>query len=370
MSRYSLTHTRRLLEIGTSPTSVSRPIAIELPTIKKTTPNSSSSVYTPPAPLSARGDLPGYVTNSRCAHPPACSSMLSTRHPSGRFRITCNCTDISQLNSGYFPLHEEQNRVYRSHPFHLDVSKARERSHRRASETCSLDSLPPPPAPPVTGPAPPPAGVPSFFKMTAQVSAPPPTAASNDSSAHTPVVSYTPSGTNANPLPVGKYYPSNYESRQPEQQFQPHRPSGSPSGALKSDPQLPTLRSDGPAAYARQESEAKRRLQQYQRDMIAHATFALNGGNVNAAALNAITMRNIGFTSVSTKPSKPNIVPLGSPGPVTPLALDTVDDGYLGVRARNSEDHPPKEEVTRAIRAEEERCRREGVSSPALSPVF
>jgi hypothetical protein len=36
----------------------SRPIAIELPTIRKinTAPN-----YTPPEPLSARGDLPGYV---------------------------------------------------------------------------------------------------------------------------------------------------------------------------------------------------------------------------------------------------------------------------------------------------------------------
>lgn len=37
----------------------SQPIAIELPAPKKI---SSAPVYTPPAPLSGRGDLPGYVT--------------------------------------------------------------------------------------------------------------------------------------------------------------------------------------------------------------------------------------------------------------------------------------------------------------------
>jgi hypothetical protein len=119
--------------------------------------------------------------------------------------------------------------------------------------------------------------------------------------------------------------------------------------------------------HSRQESEAKRRLQQYQRDMIAQATLALNGGNVNVAALNAISLRNIGFTSATTNPSKPNLVPLGSPGPVTPLDLETNDDGYLGIRFRSSEDQPHMDEVTRAIRAEERR-RRDGTRSPALSP--
>lgn len=103
--------------------------------------------------------------------------------------------------------------------------------------------------------------------------------------------------------------------------------------------------------------------------MIAQATLALNNGNVNAAALNAISLRNIGFTSIPTKPSKPNLVPLGSPGPVTPLDLETNDDGYLGIHLRRSDDQPPMEEVTRAIRAEEDRRRREGAGSPALSPV-
>ncbi|KAH8197981.1 hypothetical protein TruAng_007845 [Truncatella angustata] len=308
-----------------SPTSASRPIAIELPTIKKSTP-SSSSVYTPPAPLSARGDLPG----------------------------------------GYFPFHEDQARVYRSHPFHLDASKARQKSIQDA-QACSPDCLPLPSAPPVTGLAPS-ARVPLPVKMPSQTTAPPPKAMAGR---NTPVASYMPSGAHANPLPMGKYYPSNYENRQPEQHLSPNRPpvSVSPSTGIKSESHVPTLRADGPA-HSRQESEAKRRLQQYQRDMIAQATLALSGGNVNAAARNAISLRNMGFTGIPTKPSKPNLMPLGSPGPVTPLDLETNDDDYLGVRSGRSEDQPHMEEVARAIRAEEERRRREGARSPALSPVF
>lgn len=43
----------------------SQPIAIELPPPKKV---NSAPVYTPPAPLSARGDLPGYVLISLCRY--------------------------------------------------------------------------------------------------------------------------------------------------------------------------------------------------------------------------------------------------------------------------------------------------------------
>ena len=118
--------------------------------------------------------------------------------------------------------------------------------------------------------------------------------------------------------------------------------------------------------HSRNESEAKRRLQQYQRDMIAQATLALNGGNVNAAAMNAISLRNMGFTSLNTKPSKPRLVPLGSPGPVTPMELESSDDGYLGARVPASANGPQIEEIARAIRIEEERRRREGPGSPAI----
>lgn len=296
--------------------------AIELPVIRKPRP-SNSSVYTPPAPLSARGDLPG----------------------------------------GYFPLHEDQSRVYRSHPFHLDASKARERSLQTASESCSPELHPPPSAP--TGRTPPPARLSMPATMPSLVSpAPPPP----PSASHTPVASYIPSGVHANPLPMGKYYPSNYENRQPSPQMHPVRPAaGTSATTVKSDSQVPTVRAEG---HSRQESEAKRRLQQYQRDMIAQASLAINGGNLNAAARNVISLRNIGFTSASSKPSKPNLAPLGSPGPVTPLDLETNDDGYLGVRFRSSEDQQAKDDVSCAVRAEEERRQRGSDRSPALSPIF
>jgi hypothetical protein len=106
--------------------------------------------------------------------------------------------------------------------------------------------------------------------------------------------------------------------------------------------------------------------------MITQATLALSNGNVNTAALNAISLRNMGFAGVTSKPSKPQIVPLGSPGPVTPMDLESNDDGYLGVRLQGSQDSTHVDEVVRAIRADEERRRREGANSPVVEagPIF
>ncbi|KAK7916994.1 hypothetical protein PG985_010602 [Apiospora marii] len=307
-----------------SPRSVrSRPIAIELPVPKKIT-SSSSSVYTPPAPLSARGDVPG----------------------------------------AYFPFHEEQNRVYHSHPFHLDASKARQRSIQKASQSRSSEQQPESaPTPTVTGRAPSPATEPMPSTRP-------------DSSYTAPPATWPPTfpaGCMPAPYQWEKYYPSNYEKRKEEKRMQqPPRPvaANSQSMSVKSDTQVPMYRPDttSPVGHSRNESEAKRRLQQYQRDMIAQATLALNGGNVNAAALNAIQLRNMGFTSVTkpNKPNKPRLEPLGSPGPVTPMELESADDGYIGARVASSGDSAHIEEIARAIRADEERKRREGASSPAV----
>ncbi|KAK8073903.1 hypothetical protein PG994_004802 [Apiospora phragmitis] len=303
----------------------SRPIAIELPVPKKII-SSSSSVYTPPAPLSARGDAPG----------------------------------------AYFPFHEEQSRVYHSHPFHSDASEAKQRSIQRGTRSRSPEQQPD--SAPVTGRAPPAAVAPMPFTRPDSASTAPSPAMSS-SGANTPVTSYIPSGVHASPLPMGKYYPSNYEARKEEKRSQHPRPTAPnpQSMSVKSDTQVPMYRPDTSSfmGHSRNESEAKRRLQQYQRDMIAQATLALNGGNVNAAALNAIQLRNIGFTSV-TKPNKPRLEPLGSPGPVTPMELESTDDGYIGARVASSGDSAQIEEIARAIRADEERKRREGASSPAV----
>ncbi|KAI2619702.1 hypothetical protein GGR54DRAFT_126132 [Hypoxylon sp. NC1633] len=305
-----------------------RPIAIELPTTKKV---NSAPVYTPPAPLSARGDLPG----------------------------------------GYFPLHEDQNRVYRPHPFQLDASKARIKSIERANQPDSpltktttstgeaMGALPSTTVPSTT--------TEKYTRLA------PPNAANLpesrlDSGSNTPVASYMPTGTQDSPLPMGKYYPSNYVKRKEEKRSKQHSrpPTSIPPSTVgsESESQVPTTRDPSATGHSRNDSDAKRRLQQYQRDMIAQATLALNRGNVNAATLSSL--RTIGFTSMS-KPSKPRLAPLGSPGPVTPMELEDSEDGYLGARGPAD---AQIEEITRAIRAEEERKRREGATSPpvGLSP--
>ncbi|KAI1498393.1 hypothetical protein F5X99DRAFT_420628 [Biscogniauxia marginata] len=301
----------------------SKPIAIELPTTKKKV--SSAPVYTPPAPLSARGDLPG----------------------------------------GYFPLHEEQSRVYHPHPFQLDASKARLKSIQRASETNSPDTLTAVSNVTAVGTIPATLTAPTAMAdRSAQLNTANLLRSHSNSRSNTPVTSYMPTGTQDNTLPMGKYYPSNYEKRKDEKKkahsARPLSSESASSSLSKSDTQVPTFKESSTVGHSRNESEAKRRLQQYQRDMIAQATLALNGGNINAAALNSL--RTMGFSSMS-KPSKPRLAPLGSPGPVTPMELEGSEDGYLGARgAANAQ----AEEIARAIRAEEERKRREGTTSPAI----
>ena len=113
--------------------------------------------------------------------------------------------------------------------------------------------------------------------------------------------------------------------------------------------------------HSRNESEAKRRLAQYQRDMIAQAAMAIGGSSsINRAAVP--NFGNLGFTHIS-KPDKPRLQPLGSPGPVTPMELEGAE-GYLG--ARGSAEEAQREEIARAMRLDEERRRREGASSPVV----
>lgn len=160
-------------------------------------------------------------------------------------------------------------------------------------------------------------------------------------------------------MPIGKYYPSNYEQRK----RQKHRPQMSDitSTPMKSDSHIITSRpAQMTAAHSRNESEVKRRLAQYQRDMIAQAAMAIGGSNVNRAMVPSIA--NMGFSHVY-KPDKPRLQPLGSPGPVTPMELEGAD-GYLDVRGSTEETQ--REEMARVMRLDEERRRREGASSPIV----
>ncbi|KAK4039581.1 hypothetical protein C8A01DRAFT_46990 [Parachaetomium inaequale] len=282
-----------------APASKSRPVVIELPAGRREDPTSVASSSIPPVPLSARGDVPG----------------------------------------GYFPLHEDpESRVHIPHPFHLDADMARQSSLQRAAES-SKSSADPRSLSPTHHPA-------HVSLNNTNNPAPPSASAPPD----TPISSYMPSGHHDDVvLPMGKYYPSNWEKRHgktPQQQTQPPattitQPAAAIS-ATKSEPQVPKLhQGDHPSAPNRPGSDIKRRLQQYQRDMVAQAAMAANallaasssgGGSAKSSAPAPSLLPNKGQLAATFlrthKPLSPRLQPVGSPGgPVTPMSLEA--DSYL-----------------------------------------
>lgn len=201
---------------------------------------------------------------------------------------------------------------------------------------------------------------------------------------NTPVASYLPSGAPDTLLPMGKYYPTNYERRkrnkrqqqeqqllqeqdeaqQPQQTVSRSTALTSLSSSAKSDSQIPTRSTD----VSRHDSEVKRRLQQYQRDMIAQARLAANqvlGGASKTSqippasvTLNGVPLRNLQHFGASGihKPVSPRLLPLGSPGPVTPMDLEGGDGGYLDRGSR----------VEHSLLPEDARLLRQGASSPLV----
>lgn len=294
----------------------SKPIAIELPPARRLYLDPESApADTPPEPLSARGDIPG----------------------------------------GYFPLHEDpKSRVRRPHPFHLDASKAKHRSLNRAAASSKTDSQ----VEAVTEP--------SQFPFTTPSN-------TNMSGSHTPVSSYLPNGAHdAAALPLGKYYPSNYEKRSTGSSQNSLKPGRAViTSAAKSEPMVPKYRHET-SAHSRTNSEVKRRLLQYQRDMVAQATIAASallasnrqsGGPTPASTLpGGVTLPSnvkLGKTMIKThKPVSPRLEPLGSPGPVTPMSLEAAGDGYL-MLGRSHADHQ-----VAAIRIEQARQNLDPRASP------
>ncbi|KAJ9420213.1 hypothetical protein QL093DRAFT_2327101 [Fusarium oxysporum] len=183
------------------------------------------------------------------------------------------------LPGGYFPLHEDPNsRVHRPHPFqhHPDT-----RMSRLISESGPIyaDS-------PTSHPA-------QSVVM---------------SHSNTPVASYLAPGFHDHPVPMGKYYPSNYESRNGAQSNLRPPLSGSVSSNVGSDSSaIPRA-----SSQSNPESELRRKLQQYQRDMIAQASMAANEL----------------ISSSAKSGDKPGLLlPMGSPGPVTPMDLEAIGAG-------------------------------------------
>ncbi|KAH6688947.1 hypothetical protein F5X68DRAFT_75998 [Plectosphaerella plurivora] len=201
----------------------------------------------------------------------------------------------------------------------------------------------------------------------------------SSSSANTPVASYMPSGAHDTSLPMGKYYPSNYEQRHATPTSQTSSMMPPPTGPVSSSPSS-SVKSDSTVQIRLGESiprtDTKQRLQQYQRDMIAQARLAANqvlgdSPKVTSAvptatvSLNGVPIQSLqqfGMTSI-LKPTSPRLLPLGSPGPVTPMDLEGGEGGYL------DRGHAPvilgdSEDIARALRAEVAFLR--GPSSPAI----
>ncbi|KAF9778823.1 hypothetical protein IL306_002880 [Fusarium sp. DS 682] len=207
---------------------------------------------------------------------------------------------------GYFPFHEDPNtRVHRPHPFqhHPDA-----RMSRLISESGPIYADRP-------------TSHPAQSAVMAQ--------------SNTPVASYLAPGFHDNPLPMGKYYPSNYENRTGTQSNLRPPLSGSMSSNIGSDSSaIPRANNQ-----TNPETELRRKLQQYQRDMIAQASMAANellsssakSGDKTGLTLNGLPLRDSRFaTPGCQKPLSPRLLPMGSPGPVTPMDLEAIGAGdYL-----------------------------------------
>ena len=138
--------------------------------------------------------------------------------------------------------------------------------------------------------------------------------------------------------PLPRFHPAHYES--PSTGL-PHTPRGSQ-----------------PKGHGRQYSDAKQQIHKHQRDVVANAT---------RAARLTLSPR------ATTSPLSPRLHPTGSPGPVTPFALEEKD--YLSARTTGSSGSTSssgRDLVERLVQKENERRTHPGRAeslSPAVSPA-
>lgn len=157
------------------------------------------------------------------------------------------------------------------------------------------------------------------------------------SHSNTPVTSYLLPGFYDNPLPIGKYYPSNYEQRNSSQKTLQQPWSGSLSSNTTRGSQM-SLRTTDQSPLEIPESEVRHRLQQHKRDIIFQASKAasdLTRGSAisdkklgDGMSLSGIPIPDIRFAAPALhKPSSPRLLPVDSPGPVTPMDLECISGG-------------------------------------------
>ncbi|KAL8733681.1 MAG: hypothetical protein Q9181_003497 [Wetmoreana brouardii] len=136
----------------------------------------------------------------------------------------------------------------------------------------------------------------------------------------------------------------------------PYHPANYESTGLSPRTSRPAISSHG-----RQLSDAQKRLQRHQRDLVINAT--------RTASLN-------NTKSPKRRPSSPRLNPLSSPGPITPLMLEGQTDYFLGgpnaASTSTSKSSERQEMVDRLIGVERDRIRhpeRTEQHSPAASPA-
>lgn len=211
------------------------------------------------------------------------------------------------LPGGYFPLHEDpKGRVQRPHPFASESAHLR---HSRASDSITMQ------AERARHP---------HVAMPASVT-----------HSSTPVSSYIASGFHDAPQPLGKYYPSNYEHQHPQHDANHSRlapVADLATSSAKSDSHVPQSRPES-SRIENPQMEMRRKMRQYQRDMIAQATMVLGASTRTASpgvSLNGLPIKDIELSgSTSLKPLSPRLHPLGSPGPVTPMELEASASNYV-----------------------------------------
>ncbi|MCJ1376269.1 hypothetical protein MMC20_007511 [Loxospora ochrophaea] len=140
--------------------------------------------------------------------------------------------------------------------------------------------------------------------------------------------------------------------------FHPANYQNSNGGPLTA-PSMPRPPSSprSPRPHHRQVSQAQQKLLQYQRELVINATRA---------------SRSIISQAPGSNPTSPKLLPLGSPGPVTPLMLGDQDDYLIaGARASRSPlgEGSPHELVDRLIDDEGEMKRYSSAHSGQNSPV-
>ncbi|OCL06791.1 hypothetical protein AOQ84DRAFT_296346 [Glonium stellatum] len=129
-----------------------------------------------------------------------------------------------------------------------------------------------------------------------------------------------------------RFHPANFPS-------QHSTPATTPATGPNS-PQPPV----SPRTQQKQYSEAQRQLYLYQRELISSASRSGRG-------------------VPGQKPTSPRLIPMGSPGPVTPLELEG-QDGYLMAGVSASESASQSDFVDKLIREE---AKRRGEITPSQS---